>query len=134
MKAKIMMLSFVLVAMSLGTVGCKKETPKPAEPTPTPTPTTKTTGKVSAKARLKGTTTFLTDATVEVYTSLENFDNEIVLKTVKVNSSGVANLGELVPGGYYIWAGTTDLSFQGYKQIQVVANVDQDIIIDLEEQ
>lgn len=135
MKSKIMMLSFVLIAMSLGTVGCKKETPAPAPaptPAPAPAPTVKTTGKVTAKVRLKGTTTFVTEASVEVYTSLENFENEIILKEVKVNSSGSANLGELAPGGYYIWAGTPDFEYQGYKQIQVVANIDQDIIIDIE--
>jgi hypothetical protein len=122
MKSKIIVFAFLLLGLTAGFSGCKKDDPEPAK-----------TGGLVVKVRLAGSTGYLTDVGVGLATSQANLDNSIYLQDKKTDATGQVNFGQLNPGNYYYDCGTTigGTDYYGEGQIQIVAGTDLELTLTL---
>jgi hypothetical protein len=121
MKSKIIVFAFLLLGLTAGFSGCKKEEPAPA----------KTTGGLVVKVKLDGSTGYLTGAEVGLATSQANLDNSIYLQDKVTDATGQVNFGQLNPANYYYDCATTiaGTDYYGEGQIQIVAGTDLELTL-----
>jgi hypothetical protein len=124
MKKTMFFFVVLFAGLTILATGCKKkDDPKPSS-----------TGGLTVKVKLKGSTGYLTDVLVGLATSQQNLDNSVYLKEKETNAQGVANFGELNPGNYYYDCfhiiGNTE--YYGEGQVQIVSGTDLELTLTLE--
>ena len=124
MKSKIIVFAFLLLGLTAGFSGCKKDEPEPA----------KTTGGLVVKVKLVGSTGYLTGVEVGLATSQANLDNSIYLQDKLTDANGQVNFGQLNPGNYYYDCFHTVGSdeYYGEGQVQIVAGTNLELTLTLE--
>jgi hypothetical protein len=121
MKIKFILFAFLLIGMASGLTGCKKDP-------------ILTTGGLTVKVKLAGSTGFLTGVDVGLATSLQNLDNSIYLQDIQTDASGKADFGQLSPGNYYYDCFTIIGSddYYGEGQVQIIAGQNTELTLTLQ--
>jgi hypothetical protein len=124
MKSKIIVIAFLLLGLSAGFSGCKKNDAEPA----------KTTGGLVIKVKLAGSTGYLTGVPIGLATSQVNLDNSIYLQDKLTDANGQVDFGQLNPANYYydcaaIVGGN---EYYGEGQVQIVAGKDLELTLTIE--
>lgn len=118
MKTRLLLLAFVLLGFATTFTSCKKE---------------ETTGTLTVKIKLEGSTGYLQDVFVGLATSQNDLDNADYLDYLLTDSDGEANFGELNPETYYydcLHSIGSDV-YYGEGQIQVQAGEDHELTLTL---
>lgn len=124
MKSKIIVIAFLLLGLSAGFSGCKKNDAEPA----------KTTGGLVVKVKLAGSTGYLVGVPVGLATSQVNLDNSIYLQDKLTDANGQADFGQLNPANYYYDCVTTigGSEYYGEGQVQIVSGRDLELTLVME--
>jgi hypothetical protein len=124
MKSKIIVIAFLLLGLTAGFSGCKKNDAEPS----------KTTGSLVVKVKLAGSTGYLTGVPVGLATSQANLDNSIYLQEKLTDANGQADFGRLNPANYYYDCVTTigGSEYYGEGQVQIVAGRDLELTLVME--
>ena len=125
MKSRTIILAFLLLGLTTVFTGCKKDEP------------TATTGGLVVKVQLEGLTGFEHEVGVSIYTSYENWNNDVYLQYLFTDANLQADFGQLNPGNYYYVCvydnemGTDERVVDG-EQVQIVAGTDLELTVTLE--